>query len=106
MKRPDRRVLEVLKRYPETRDNYKLLYVVYLNHCYPHLSLEEAMITWPLQSTIERNCRHIQNTLWMYKPSENTSKRRRHKEEVTREDYSSSKEFYDSVRRWWEKINF
>ncbi len=87
------RVKEILEYYPETRENDNLLYVTYLEQYHyiefnreNYINAEELQL--PSFKTIERNRRHIQNDLGLFKPSEKTEWKRQEAEKSYIENFA------------------
>jgi len=70
------KVEKVLKEYPETRSDNKLLYVTFLKVHFGKVS-EEAILKAPTQASIQRVAAYIQNVKEDYEPDEVTKAKRK-----------------------------
>jgi len=69
------RVKLILKKYPETRSDNKILYITFLKEYFGEVN-EEAILEAPTQASIQRIAAYIQNIEWEYKADKATQAKR------------------------------
>ena len=95
-------IIEIFRKYPETRDNDNLLILRFLiNHGFAYRKGDKLIIDMlkfeqiPMFESIRRTRQTIQNTENLYLPTEQTQIKRKEKEMEYRTKYSTRARVYE-----------